>query len=153
MFCVSFWSKLKARGGAKSKNKHPSCGRTVRSSHWRYSIKMLLLKILQYPHETPVLESLFKLFFSRSEGLQLYSNVNILKLKRLPISKNIECFFTVNGSLLHGHKVSRSRIYEGISQHISSWTCVWKRKTNAFAESIKLLYWLFLVVLDCPSPY
>ena len=23
-FCVSFWLKLKARGGTKSKNKHPS---------------------------------------------------------------------------------------------------------------------------------
>ena len=35
------------------------CCRTVRSSHWKYSIKKNL-KILQYPHETPVLESLFK---------------------------------------------------------------------------------------------
>ena len=27
-------------------------------------------------------------------------------------------------------------------------TCVRKRKTNTFDESIKFLYWLFLVVLD-----
>ena len=35
-------------------------GRTVRSSHWRCCIRKLLLKILQHPQETPVLESIFK---------------------------------------------------------------------------------------------
>ena len=34
--------------------------RTVRSSHRRCCIRKLFLKILQYPQETPVLESLFK---------------------------------------------------------------------------------------------
>ena len=36
------------------------CGRTVRRSHGSCSIKNLFLKILQYPQEEPVLESLFK---------------------------------------------------------------------------------------------
>ena len=36
------------------------CGRTVRSSHWRFSIKELILKNSHYPQETPVLESLFR---------------------------------------------------------------------------------------------
>ena len=35
------------------------CGRTVRSSHQRCCIRKLSLKILQYPQETPVLESIF----------------------------------------------------------------------------------------------
>ena len=35
-------------------------GRTVRSSHWSYCIRKLFLKTLQYPQETPVLESNFK---------------------------------------------------------------------------------------------
>ena len=35
-------------------------GRTVRSSHWRCCIRKLFLNILQYPQETPVLESIFK---------------------------------------------------------------------------------------------
>ena len=37
-------------------------GRTVRSSHRRCCIRKLFLKILQYPQETPVLESIFKTF-------------------------------------------------------------------------------------------
>ena len=35
-------------------------GRTVRSSHQRCCIRKLFLKILQYPQETPALESTFK---------------------------------------------------------------------------------------------
>ena len=35
---------------------------TVRSSHRRCCIRKLFLKILQYPQETPVLESIFKTF-------------------------------------------------------------------------------------------
>ena len=38
------------------------CGRTVRSSHLRFCVEKLFLKISQYPQETPVLESLFKKF-------------------------------------------------------------------------------------------
>ena len=65
-----FLIKMEARGGAKSKNRHPS---------WLYCtvvglsetatggvlLKKLLLKISQYPQETHVLESLLK-------KLQLY---------------------------------------------------------------------------------
>ena len=35
------------------------CGRTVRSSHWRCCMRQLIFKILQYPQETPVSESIF----------------------------------------------------------------------------------------------
>ena len=35
-------------------------GKTARSSHRRCCIRKLFLKILQYPQETPVLESIFK---------------------------------------------------------------------------------------------
>ena len=34
--------------------------RTVRSNHWRCSLKKMFLKIPEYPQETLVLESLFK---------------------------------------------------------------------------------------------
>ena len=78
------------------------CCRTVRSSHWKYSIKKNFLKILQYPHETPVLESLFK----KVVGLKVCNiikkrpqhrcfHVNIVKFLRLPIAKNTGCFLTV----------------------------------------------------------
>ena len=33
-------------------------GRTIRSSHWRFYLRKLFLKLLQYPQETPVLESI-----------------------------------------------------------------------------------------------
>ena len=35
-------------------------GRNVRSNHWSCCIRKLFLKTLQYPQETPVLESDFK---------------------------------------------------------------------------------------------
>ena len=83
--------------------------------------------------------------------------VNIAKFLTLFIPKNIceqllfECF---NGSLLHGPKGSRSRLYDGVrlqglshrssflflSWHLSSLTesptCVRKSKTNTFLEPI-----------------
>ena len=37
-----------------------SCGRTVRRSHQRFSIKKLFLIISQYPQETPELETVLK---------------------------------------------------------------------------------------------
>ena len=37
-------------------------GRTASSSHRTCCIRKLFLKILQYPQETPVLESIFKKF-------------------------------------------------------------------------------------------
>ena len=93
--------------------------------------------------------------------------MNIAKFLILRFSKNI-CerllFDFFNGSLLHGPKGSRSRLYDGARlqdlRHRSSFlflgwyepsptpTCVRKFKTNTFDESIKFLYWLFLVVLD-----
>ena len=45
------------------------CGRSVRSSHQRCSIKKMFLKISQYPQETPALESLFR----KVAGLQACS--------------------------------------------------------------------------------
>ena len=65
--------------------------------------------------------------------------VNIAKFLRLPILKNIykrPFFYCFDGSLLHGPKVSRSRLYDGVrlqgpspsssflflSRHLSSWT-------------------------------
>ena len=93
--------------------------------------------------------------------------VNIAKFLILLNSKNI-CerllFDFFNGSLLHRPKGSRFRLYDGVRlqgpTHRSSFlflnwyepspspTCVRKFKTNTFDESIKFLYWLFLVVLD-----
>ena len=49
------------------------CGETIRSSHRRCSIKKLFLKILQYPLETPVLESLFKKVSGLKAPKQVFS--------------------------------------------------------------------------------
>ena len=94
------------------------CGRTTRSSHRRSSIKKLFLKILQYPQVTPVLQFLFKKVavlractFIKKRPQHRWFPLNIAKILRLPISKNIcerlffDCF---NGSLLHEPEGSRS---------------------------------------------
>ena len=91
------------------------CGRTVRSSH---------LSILQYPQEKPVLESLFKKVaglkarnFIKKRHQHRCFPVNIAEFLRVPIPKNIcerllfDCF---NGSMLHGPKSSRSKLYDGV---------------------------------------
>ena len=150
MFYVSFWSKSKARRGAKSKKRHPSwhCCIAVRSSHHRYSIKKLLLKISQYLQETPLLDSFFKKiaglkacnFFKKRPQHKRFS-VNIAKFLRLHILKNIcerllfDCF---NDSLLHGPKGSRSRMYGNVrlqsSSHRSSYLIL-SRRLSSWAES------------------
>ena len=48
------------------------CGRTVRSSHRRCCIRKLFLKMLQYPQEAPVLESIF-------QNLQTFRPATLLK--------------------------------------------------------------------------
>ena len=139
--------------------------RTVRSSHRRCSIKKLFLKILQNPQKTHVLESLFKRVaalkacnFIKTRLLHRCFPMNIAKFLRLPILKNFcerllfDCF---NGSLLHGPKGSKSRLYGSVRlhgpSHRSSFlflrqhlfllnrapTSVRKPKTNTFDESIK----------------
>ena len=145
------------------------CGRTVRSSQRRFSIKKPFLKSSQYPQKTPVLESLFK----NVAGLEACSyikkrpqhrcfSVNIVKFFILLISKNI-CerllFYFFNGSLLHGPNDSRPRFYDSVRlQSLShrssflflSWNepspCIGPASENL--RQIKFLYWFFLVVLD-----
>ena len=94
--------------------------------------------------------------------------MNIAKFLILSILKNI-CkqllFNFFNGSLLHGPKGLRSRLYDGVRlqgpSHRSSFffksaslalkqvpTCIQKPKTNNFDKSIKVLHWLFLAILD-----
>ena len=133
----------------------------------------MFLKVLQYPQETPVLESLFKKVaslkvcnFIKKRPQHRCFLVNIAKFLKLPILKNIferllfDCF---NGSLLHGRKGSRYRLYNDVrlqcpshkspflflSRHLSSWAVPTCAKTNTFDESIKCLHWLFLIVLHC----
>ena len=150
-------------------------GGTVRSNHWRFSLEKLFLKSSQYPQETPVLEVLFKNaaglkacnFFKKRLQHRCFP-ANIAKFLVLLFSKNISerlLFDIFNGSLLRGPKGSTSRLYDGVRlqglSHRSSFLflswhelspfprpCVRKSKTNTFDESIKFLYWLFLVVLD-----
>ena len=122
------------------------CSRTARSSHRRCSIKKLLLKTSHYPWEAPVLKSLFKkvarlkaCYFIKERPQYRFFPVGVTKFLRLPLLENIcerllfDCF---NGSLLHGPKGSRSRLYDDIrpqgpshgssflflSWHLSSWT-------------------------------
>ena len=66
--CNVLWKfliKIESMWGHEIKEQAPQftlmyCGRTVRSSHQSSCIRKLFLKILQYPQETPVLESVFK---------------------------------------------------------------------------------------------
>ena len=88
--------------------------------------------------------------------------VNIAQFLILLISKNI-CqrllFDFFNGSLLHGTKGSRSRLYDGVRlqglSHSSSFLFLsWHKPSPSTGPAfenlrrIKFLYWLFLVVLD-----
>ena len=92
------------------------CGRTVRNSHRRYSIKKAVLKILQYPHEAAVLESLFK----KVAGLKACNFIipEYCKMFKTTFSKSIckqllfDSFHSTE--LLHGPKGSRSKLYDGI---------------------------------------
>ena len=56
-----------------------------RSSHRRYSIQKLLLRILLYSEETTYVE----VSFSKETPAQVFSYLNILKFLRAPIFKNI----------------------------------------------------------------
>ena len=112
-----FLIKIESTWRRKIKEQAPQltllyCGRTFRRSY---------LNILQYPQEIPVLESLFKKVaglkarnFIKKRHQHRCFPVNIAKFLRVPISKNIcerllfDCF---NGSILHGPKSSRSKLY------------------------------------------
>ena len=95
--------------------------RTVRSSHLRCYIRKQFLK---YPHETPVLVSIFQkvanlytcAFIKKRPQHRCFPE-NIAKFLKLPILKNI-CkqlfFYFFNDSLLHGPKGLRSRLYHSI---------------------------------------
>ena len=138
------------------------------------SLKKLFSKSSRYPQEITVLEPLFKNvtglkacnFIEKSLQHRCFHE-NIAKFLVLLFSKNI-CkrllFDFFNGSLLHGPKGSRSRLYDASGfrvwdtgldfcfyigmNRVHPPTCVRKFKTNTFDESIKFLNWLFLVVLD-----
>ena len=76
----------------------------------------LFLKSSQHPQETTVLKPLFNNFIKKSLQHRCF-HVNIAKFLILIFSKNI-CerllFDFFNGSLLHGPKGSRSRLYDGV---------------------------------------
>ena len=127
---MSFRSKSKAHGHTKLQNKTPQLtllyyGRTVRSSHyWRCSIMKPFLKILQYPQQTTVLKSIFKKLQNFRPATLLKRDPDtsafLWKLQILffnTILKNI-CkqllFNFFNGSVLHGPKGFRSRLYDSI---------------------------------------
>ena len=126
--------------------------------------KNLFLKISRYPHETPVLKSLFKNVASleicnliKKRPQQRCFPVNITKFLRLSISKKIACFFTV--SMVYCYMdlsfqgldcmtVSGLRVrvfcFKSASLFLNQFpTCFRKPKTNSFDESIT-----FMVVLD-----
>ena len=101
-------------------------GRTVKSSDRRCCIRKLFLKILQYPQEKPVLVFIFLKFadlytcsFIKNRCLQVFS-CEYCKIFNTTYLKNI-CkrllFNFFNGSLLHGSKGLRSRLYDGVRLH------------------------------------
>ena len=109
---------------------------------------MLFLKISQYLQKKPVFELLFKKVadltarnFIKKRSQHSCFPVNLTKFLRFPISKNICAwllFACFNGSILHGPKGSRPKLYDGVrlqgpspshrssflflSRNLSSWT-------------------------------
>ena len=96
-----FLIKIESTCGREIKEQAPQltllyCGRTVRSSHRRCSIKKMFLKISLYPQETSLRESLFKrvaglkaCIFIKKKLQHRWFPVNISKFLRLSVSKNI----------------------------------------------------------------
>ena len=95
------------------------CGSTVRSSH-----KSCSQKLCNISTENTCVGVSFKKIaslkacnFIKKRSQHRYFLVNIAKFLRLPISKTIcdrilfNCF---SGSLLHGLKVSRSKLHDGV---------------------------------------
>ena len=100
-------------------------GRTVRSSHRMFSIKKLFLKFRNIQKKHLCLSLFFKklqvwrpaTLLKKDPNTVVLLWVNIAKFLRLRISKNIYerlLFYCFNGLLLHGPKVSRSRLYDGV---------------------------------------
>ena len=94
------------------------CGRTVRSSHRRCSIKKAVLRNFAiYLGKTCVGVSFLKSCslkacnFIKERPQRRCFPVNIAKLLRISILKNIDSF---NGSMLHEPKGSRSKLYDGV---------------------------------------
>ena len=122
-----------------------SCGRTVESSHRRCSIKKMFLKILQCPHKTPALESIFK-------------KVAALKAELFWATSANGCFFTV--SMVHCYKALTFQVLDCMKVQVTDLvftaslvlnqvpTWVRKPKTKAIDKSIKFWHWLFFVGLD-----
>ena len=109
----------------------------------------MFLKSSQYPQEIHVLELLFKNIaglkacnFIKKRLQRTCFLVNIAKFLILLFSKNI-CerllFDFFNGSLLHGPKSSRSRLYDGIRfqglRHRSSFLFLSWHKPGPFPQS------------------
>ena len=96
------------------------CGRLVRSSHWRFSIKRAVFNNFTIFTGTPQLGSLFGLEafnFVKKRPQHRCFLVNNIKFLRLLISKIVSkwlLFDSFNASLLHGPKVSRPRLYDSI---------------------------------------
>ena len=85
-------------------------GRTVRNSCRRCCMGKLFLKILQYPQETPALESIFKKIadlwtcnFIKKRPQHRCFPVNIAKTLILPILKNISKRLLFNFLMVHSY--------------------------------------------------
>ena len=141
--------------------------RTVRRSHRSCSIRKLLLRISQYPHEAPVFESIFKkvadfsALLKRDTNTEKIFNTNFFEKTSAKgcflLFSMVHCYMDLKVWSLDCMTASGFRVWvTGLGFVFKSatlvlkWvpTCIWKLKTNAFDKSIKFLHWLFLVVLD-----
>ena len=94
----------------------PYRGRTIRSSHRRCSIRKLFLKILQYPQETPVLESatLLKMIPTPVFSCEYCEIFNTTYLEK---HLQTAAFYFFNGSPFHGSKGLKSTLHDGVRLH------------------------------------
>ena len=111
-------------------------GRAVRRSHWRYCVRNLFLKILQYPQETSVLESILKTFVD----LQTCANgcFLIFSIVHSYMDLNVWGLDCITTWGFRVRVTGLNFVFRSVSLVLKQVPdCIRKTKTNTFDNSIK----------------
>ena len=113
--------------------------RAVRRSHWRYCVRNLFLKILQYPQETPVLQPILK----KSADLQTSANGCFLIFSIVHSYMDLNVW-GLDCMTMSGFRVQVTGlvfVFKSVSLVLKQVpACIRKTKTNTFDKSIKFLH-------------
>ena len=113
--------------------------RAVRRSHWRYCVRNLFLKILQYPQETPVLQPILK----KSADLQTSANgcFLIFSIVHSYMDLNVWGLDCMTTSAFRVQVTGLVFVFKSVSLVLKQVpACIPKTKTNTFDKSIKFLH-------------